>query len=54
MTPDPDLTLQGERLTLRLPVGFEPVGVIRDYERTDGGPWHDGLVMDLLAHELAT
>jgi len=39
MTPAPDLT---------------PVGVMRDYERTDGCPWHDGLLMDLLAHELAT
>ncbi|MCW2976470.1 MAG: family N-acetyltransferase [Actinomycetia bacterium] len=33
-------------------VGFKPVGVMRDYERIDDGPWHDALLMDLLAHEL--
>ena len=33
-------------------VGFKPVGVMRDYERVDDGPWHDALLMDLLAHEL--
>jgi aminoglycoside 6'-N-acetyltransferase len=33
-------------------VGFKPVGVMRNYERIDGGPWHDALLMDLLAHEL--
>jgi aminoglycoside 6'-N-acetyltransferase len=33
-------------------VGFKPVGVLRDYERVDDGPWHDALLMDLLAHEL--
>jgi aminoglycoside 6'-N-acetyltransferase len=34
-------------------VGFRPVGVLRDYERdADGGGWHDGLLMDLLATEL--
>ena len=34
-------------------VGFKPVGVMRDYERVDDGPWHDGLLMDLLANELS-
>ena len=35
-------------------VGFRPVGVLRQYERnTDGSGWHDGLLMDLLATELA-
>jgi RimJ/RimL family protein N-acetyltransferase len=35
-------------------VGFRPVGVMRRYERdTDGHGWHDGLLMDLLADELA-
>ena len=35
-------------------VGFRPVGVMRRYERdTDGGGWHDGLLMDLLAEELS-
>jgi aminoglycoside 6'-N-acetyltransferase len=32
-------------------VGFRPVGVMRDYERGLDGTWHDGLLMDLLAHE---
>jgi RimJ/RimL family protein N-acetyltransferase len=35
-------------------VGFRPVGVMRLYERdADGGGWHDGLLMDLLAEELS-
>ena len=35
-------------------VGFKPVGVMRRYERdADGTGWHDGLLMDLLAGELA-
>ena len=35
-------------------VGFRPVGVMRRYERDVGGTgWHDGLLMDLLADELA-
>jgi aminoglycoside 6'-N-acetyltransferase len=34
-------------------VGFRPVGVLRDYERGTDGTWHDGLLMDLLAGELA-
>jgi aminoglycoside 6'-N-acetyltransferase len=35
-------------------VGFRPVGVMRQYERdTDGGGWHDGLLMELLAGELS-
>jgi aminoglycoside 6'-N-acetyltransferase len=33
-------------------VGFRPVGVMRQYERGTDGSWHDGLLMDLLAHEL--
>ena len=33
-------------------VGFRRVGVLRDYERGPDGTWHDGLLMDLLAHEL--
>ncbi len=34
-------------------VGFRPVGIMRRYERDrDGGGWHDGLLMDLLADEL--
>ncbi|WP_433391944.1 GNAT family N-acetyltransferase [Micromonospora sp. KLBMP9576] len=34
-------------------VGFRPVGVLRHYERGEDGRWHDGLLMDLLADELA-
>jgi aminoglycoside 6'-N-acetyltransferase len=35
-------------------VGFKPVGVMRRYERIpDGEEWRDGLLMDLLADELA-
>jgi aminoglycoside 6'-N-acetyltransferase len=33
-------------------VGFRRVGVMRQYERDpDGGGWHDGLLMELLAGE---
>jgi aminoglycoside 6'-N-acetyltransferase len=36
-------------------VGFRPVGVMRRYERDlDGGGWHDGLLMELLAGEEQT
>jgi aminoglycoside 6'-N-acetyltransferase len=34
-------------------VGFRPVGVMRRYSRSADGSWHDGLLMDLLADELA-
>jgi aminoglycoside 6'-N-acetyltransferase len=33
-------------------VGFKPVGIMRSYERSVDGTWHDGLLMDLLADEL--
>ncbi|MDP9796879.1 aminoglycoside 6'-N-acetyltransferase [Catenuloplanes nepalensis] len=33
--------------------GFRPVGVLRRYERSPDGSWHDGLLMDLLAEELS-
>ena len=33
-------------------VGFQPVGVMRQYESGPDGTWHDGLLMDLLADEL--
>lgn len=33
-------------------VGFQPVGIMRQYERGPDGVWHDGLLMDLLANEL--
>jgi aminoglycoside 6'-N-acetyltransferase len=36
-------------------VGFRRVGVMRSYEHdVDGGGWHDGLLMELLAAELKT
>jgi aminoglycoside 6'-N-acetyltransferase len=34
-------------------VGFQPVGVMRAYERGADGSFHDCLLMDLLADELA-
>ena len=34
-------------------VGFRPVGVMRSCERGQDGAWHDGLLMDMLAGELA-
>jgi aminoglycoside 6'-N-acetyltransferase len=34
-------------------VGFRPVGILRRSERGPDGSWHDGLLMDLLAEELA-
>jgi aminoglycoside 6'-N-acetyltransferase len=33
-------------------VGFRRVGIMRGYERSRDGTWHDGLLMDLLAEEL--
>ena len=33
-------------------VGFRPVGVMRDYERSPDGKWHYGLLMDLLVSEV--
>jgi aminoglycoside 6'-N-acetyltransferase len=33
-------------------IGFQPVGVMRGYERNADGTWHDGLLMDLLATDL--
>ena len=33
-------------------VGFRRVGVMRLYERSIDGTWHDGLLMDMLAGEL--
>lgn len=35
-------------------VGFRPVGIMRRYERGPDGTYHDGLLMDLLASDLAT
>lgn len=33
-------------------LGFKPVGIMRHYECGPDGEWRDGLLMDLLAHEL--
>lgn len=33
--------------------GFRPVGVMRRYERGGDGIWHDNLLLDLLADEVA-
>ncbi|MDQ6875144.1 MAG: GNAT family N-acetyltransferase [Actinomycetota bacterium] len=33
-------------------VGFEPVGLMREYERGADGSFHDGMLMDLLARDL--
>jgi aminoglycoside 6'-N-acetyltransferase len=33
-------------------VGFQVVGVMRDYERGPDGTWHDGLLLDLLPRDL--
>lgn len=34
-------------------VGFQPVGVMRRYERAADGTWHDGLLMDLLREDFS-
>ncbi len=31
-------------------LGFEPVGVMRDYERNRSGGWNDALLMELIRH----
>jgi aminoglycoside 6'-N-acetyltransferase len=33
-------------------VGFQPVGILRQYERGPDGDWHDALLMDLLPQDL--
>ncbi len=33
-------------------VGFRRVGLMREYERSIDGTWHDGLLLDMLAGEL--
>jgi len=34
-------------------VGFQPIGIMRRYERGPDGTWHDGLLMDMLVDELS-
>jgi aminoglycoside 6'-N-acetyltransferase len=46
-TIDPDV--RNERaIRSYAAVGFEPVGVLRAYERNPGGGWNEGLLMDLI------
>ena len=33
-------------------VGFRRIGLLRQYEGSRDGTWHDGLLMDMLAREL--
>ncbi|MGH3109807.1 MAG: GNAT family N-acetyltransferase [Gaiellaceae bacterium] len=33
-------------------VGFRRIGVMREYERSPDGTWHDSVLLDVLAHEL--
>lgn len=33
-------------------VGFQPVGILREYEHTPTGEWRDNLLMDLLRSDL--
>jgi aminoglycoside 6'-N-acetyltransferase len=35
-------------------VGFRRVGIMRKYERSPDGVWHDGLLMDMLKEEFRT
>jgi aminoglycoside 6'-N-acetyltransferase len=51
LTIDPDAA-NGRAIAAYTKLGFQPVGTLRQYERAADGSWHDGLLMDLLAHEL--
>jgi aminoglycoside 6'-N-acetyltransferase len=42
----------GRAIAAYTKVGFRPVGILRQYERSADGAWHDGLLMDLLEGEL--
>lgn len=51
LTIDP--AVANERaITVYASVGFQPVGVLRNYERGADGTFHDGLLMDMLDGEL--
>ena len=50
LTIDPALANEGA-IRCYEAVGFERVGIMRQYERTDDGPWHDGLLLELLADD---
>jgi len=51
LTIDPNAA-NGRAIAAYTKLGFQPVGVLRQYERARDGTWHDGLLMDLLADEL--
>jgi aminoglycoside 6'-N-acetyltransferase len=46
-TIDPDVTNE-RAIRCYSAVGFEPVGVMRAYERNPAGGWNDALLMDLV------
>jgi aminoglycoside 6'-N-acetyltransferase len=46
-TIDPDVTNE-RAIRCYSAVGFEPVGVMRAYERNPSGGWNDALLMDLI------
>lgn len=48
---DPEATNEAA-IRAYIKVGFRPVGVMRQYSRGEDGVWRNGLLMDLLAHEL--
>jgi len=52
ITIDP-ATANAQAIRSYTKVGFQPVGVMRQYERGDDGHFHDGLLMDLLRDDLA-
>ena len=51
LTIDPNVA-NGRAIAAYTKLGFQPVGILRQYERAADGTWHDGLLMDLLASEL--
>lgn len=51
VTIDPALANQ-RAIRCYTAAGFQPVGVMRQYERATDGTWHDGLLMDLLASDV--
>jgi hypothetical protein len=49
---EPDVPVANTRaIAAYAKVGFQPVGIMRQYERGADGHWHDGLLMDLLRDE---
>ncbi len=50
LTIDPAATNE-RAIHLYEKLGFRRVGIMRRYERVEGGPWHDGVLMELLEEE---